>query len=104
MVQREQTHPVIGQIIAQADRFSAVDAMQDEYERARLSRVIQNTLADYDALMVPTAPTIYRIAEVETDPLVKTATWALIPILSILPIFRLWRYQIAFVLMVCQRA
>ena len=29
------------------------------------SRVIQNTLADYDALMVPTAPTIYRIAEVE---------------------------------------
>ncbi|HAK14242.1 MAG TPA: allophanate hydrolase, partial [Acinetobacter radioresistens] len=31
MVQREQTHPVIGQIIAQADRFSAVDAMQDEY-------------------------------------------------------------------------
>lgn len=73
MVQREQTHPVIGQIIAQADRFNAVDAMQDEYERARLSRVIQNTLADYDALMVPTAPTIYRIAEVEADPLVKNS-------------------------------
>ena len=73
MVQREQTHPVIGQIISQADRFSAVDAMQDEYERARLSRVIQNTLADYDALMVPTAPTIYRIAEVEADPLVKNS-------------------------------
>jgi len=73
MVQREQTHPVIGQIIAQADRFSAVDAMQDEYERARLSRVIQTTLADYDALMVPTAPTIYRIADVEADPLVKNS-------------------------------
>ena len=73
MVQREQTHPVIGQIIAQADRFSAVDAMQDEYERARLSRIIQNTLTDYDALMVPTAPTIYRIAEVEADPLVKNS-------------------------------
>lgn len=73
MVQREQTYPVIGQIIAQADRFSAVDAMQDEYERARLSRVIQNTLVDYDALMVPTAPTIYRISEVEADPLVKNS-------------------------------
>ncbi|MEQ1368393.1 allophanate hydrolase [Acinetobacter schindleri] len=73
MVQREQTHPVIGQIIAQADRFSAVDAMQDEYERARLSRIIQNTLTDYDALMVPTAPTIYRITEVEADPLVKNS-------------------------------
>ncbi|UOH76329.1 allophanate hydrolase [Acinetobacter schindleri] len=73
MVQREQTHPVIGQIIAQADRFSAVDAMQDEYERARLSRIIQNTLTDYDALMVPTAPTIYRITEVEANPLVKNS-------------------------------
>ncbi|MGE8624130.1 allophanate hydrolase [Acinetobacter schindleri] len=73
MVQREQTHLVIGQIIAQADRFSAVDAMQDEYERARLSRIIQNTLTDYDALMVPTAPTIYRITEVEADPLVKNS-------------------------------
>ncbi len=73
MVQREQTHLVIGQIIAQADQFSAVDAMQDEYERASLSRVIQNTLADYDALMVPTAPTIYRIADVEADPLVKNS-------------------------------
>ncbi|MBF4521212.1 allophanate hydrolase [Acinetobacter towneri] len=73
MVKREQTHAVIGQIIAQADQFSAVDVMQDEYERARLSRIIQNTLADYDALMVPTAPTIYRIAEVEADPLVKNS-------------------------------
>ena len=73
MVQREQTHPVIGQIIAQADRFSAVDAMQDEYERAQLARKINVALEPFDALMVPTAPTIYRIAEVEADPLVKNS-------------------------------
>lgn len=73
MVQREQTHPVIGQIIAQADRFSAVDAMQDEYERAQLARKINVALEPFDALMVPTAPTIYRIADVEADPLVKNS-------------------------------
>ncbi len=98
MVQREQTHPVIGQIIAQADRFSAVDAMQDEYERARLSRVIQNTLADYDALMVPTAPTIYRIAEVEADPLVKNSHMgAYTNFVQFCRFCRLWRCRIAYV-------
>ena len=72
-VSRECTHPVIGQIIAQADHFTAVDAMQAEYDRAVLARKIQNQLAEYDALMVPTAPTIYRIEEVEADPLTKNS-------------------------------
>ena len=72
-VTREQTHPVIGQIIAQADQFTAVDAMQAEYDRALLARKIQQQLAEFDALMVPTAPTIYRIAEVEADPLTKNS-------------------------------
>lgn len=72
-VSREQTHPVIGQIIAQADQFSAVDVMQAEYDRAALARKIQQQLAEFDALMVPTAPTIYRIDEVEADPLTKNS-------------------------------
>lgn len=73
MVKREQTHAVIHQIIAQADQFSAVDAMQAEYERADLARKINLALAPFDALMVPTAPTIYKISEVEADPLVKNS-------------------------------
>ena len=72
-VSREQTHPVIKQIIAQADQFTATDMMQAEYERAELARQINELLAPYDALMVPTAPTIYTIAEVEADPLVKNS-------------------------------
>jgi allophanate hydrolase len=73
MVSREVTHPVIRQIISQADNFNAVDMMQAEYERAQLARQINLALADFDALMVPTAPTIYKIAEVEADPLVKNS-------------------------------
>lgn len=73
IVKREQTHPVIARIIAQADGFDAVDTMQAEYKRANLARVINHYLAPYDALMVPTAPTIYKIADVEADPLVKNS-------------------------------
>ena len=73
MVSRDVTHPVINQIISQADNYNAVDMMQAEYERAQLARQINLALADFDALMVPTAPTIYKIADVEADPLVKNS-------------------------------
>lgn len=72
-VTREQAHPVIAKIVSQADQFTAVDMIEAEYERAQLARQINLVLAQYDALMVPTAPTIYRIAEVETDPMVKNS-------------------------------
>lgn len=73
LIQREQAHLVIQKIIAQADKFTAVDTMQAEYERADLARQINLALAPYDALMVPTAPTIYKIADVEADPIVKNS-------------------------------
>lgn len=73
MVQREDCHLVIKQIIEQANKFSAVDAMQAEYERADLARKINLELDAFDALMVPTSPTIYRIADVEADPIVKNS-------------------------------
>ena len=73
LVTREHCHSVIAKIIAQADQFSAVDAMQAEYERADLARKINLALEPFDALMVPTAPTIYTIAEVEADPIAKNS-------------------------------
>lgn len=73
MIHREQAHPVIAHIIAQADKFQATDAMQAEYTRAELARKINLALVPYDALMVPTSPTIYKIAEVEADPIVKNS-------------------------------
>lgn len=72
-INRDQAHPVIQKIIAQADQFSATDVMQDEYDRAEMARYIQQTLANFDALMVPTAPTIYTISEVEADPILKNS-------------------------------
>lgn len=72
-VSRDVLHPVIQEITSQADQFSAVDLIEAEYERAELSRHIQLTLQAFDALMVPTAATIYTIAEVEADPLVKNS-------------------------------
>ena len=73
LVTREHCHSVIAKIIAQADQFSAVDAMQAEYERADLARKINLALESFDALMVPTAPTIYTIAEVEADPIARNS-------------------------------
>ena len=73
VVTREQAHPVIAEIIAQADKFTATDALQAEYKRAVLARKINLALQAYDALMVPTSPTIYRIADVEADPIVKNS-------------------------------
>ncbi|MCU4413920.1 allophanate hydrolase [Acinetobacter sp. WU_MDCI_Axc73] len=72
-INRDQAYPVIQKIIAQADQFSATDVMQDEYDRAEMARYIQQVLAKFDALMVPTAPTIYTISEVEADPIVKNS-------------------------------
>lgn len=72
-VKRAQVHPIIAQIIAQADQFTAADALQAEYRRAELARKINLTLKPYDALMVPTAPTIYKIADVDADPLIKNS-------------------------------
>ncbi|MFW1801088.1 allophanate hydrolase [Acinetobacter nematophilus] len=72
-VSREQAHPVIAEIIAQADQFKAKDAFQAEYQRAELAQKINLRLQAYDALMVPTSPTIYQISEVEADPLNKNS-------------------------------
>src|SRR5690606_28751154 len=72
-VRREQCHPVIKQIIDQADQFNAVDVMQDEYQRAEWARQTNLQLENYDALMVPTAPTIYRSADFEADPIQKNS-------------------------------
>lgn len=66
-------HPVVAQIIDQADKFTACDALQAEYDRAHWANQINQVLKNYDALMVPTAPTIYTIAEVEADPIVKNS-------------------------------
>ncbi|SER13400.1 allophanate hydrolase [Rosenbergiella nectarea] len=65
----EQMDPTVYQVIRQGVNFSAVQAYQAEYLRADLTRQIQRTLADVDALLVPTTPTIHTLAALEHAPI-----------------------------------
>jgi allophanate hydrolase len=71
-------NPVVRGIIEQAKNFSATDAYRAEYRRADLARQIQSVMASVDALVVPTAPRMPTIAEVEADPVAvnsQLGTW-----------------------------
>lgn len=61
-------HPVVRGIVEQAADYSALDAFKAEYRRAELARRIHQALAGFDALVVPTSPSIYTIAQLEADP------------------------------------
>ncbi|MBV7484730.1 allophanate hydrolase [Bordetella sp. BOR01] len=61
--------PVVRGIVEQAARYSAVDTFEAEYRRAELARIIQQTLQGFDAMVVPTSPSIYTIAQLRADPL-----------------------------------
>ncbi|CAM3970355.1 allophanate hydrolase [Bordetella muralis] len=65
----DEIDPVVRSIIGQAARYSAVDTFEAEYRRAALTRVIQQALSGFDALVVPTAPSIYTIAQLREDPI-----------------------------------
>jgi allophanate hydrolase len=60
---------VTRRIIAPAAEARAVDAFKAQYRLADLKRQADGAMAGLDCVLVPTAPTIYRIAEVESDPI-----------------------------------
>ena len=64
----EEMDPVVHSIIASGRNYSAVDAYRAEYLRAELSRQIQQSLAPFDALVVPTSPTIHTLEEIKQEP------------------------------------
>jgi allophanate hydrolase len=61
--------PVLQSILANAEKFNAVDTFKYEYRRAALARRINDSLRGFTALLVPTTPTIYTIAAVLDDPI-----------------------------------
>jgi allophanate hydrolase len=62
-------NPVTREVIAAARRYSAADAFDAVYRLAALKRETGAAWNAIDLLLVPTAGTIYRIAEVEADPI-----------------------------------
>ncbi len=61
-------HPVVRDIIFKAKNFSAADAFNGIYKLADLKRKADALLAQFDALVVPTAPTHYKISELQAEP------------------------------------
>jgi allophanate hydrolase len=61
--------PVIREIVAGAKRWSAADAYAHGYLLKTYKRQCDTLLAGVDCVLMPTAGTIYRIVEVEADPI-----------------------------------
>jgi len=66
--QPEAINPVVRGIVENGLQYSACDAYKAEYIRAELSRQINAALASFDALVVPTSPTIRTLAEMDAEP------------------------------------
>ncbi len=65
--------PVVRGIVENGQNYSACDAYRAEYLRAELARRINLALEPFDALVVPTSPTIRRIAEMAEEPVLFNA-------------------------------
>ncbi len=62
-------HPVTKEIILSGLRPTAIDAFAAFYKLERLRRVADYLLSQIDALVLPTAPTIYSVKQVLADPI-----------------------------------
>ena len=64
----EAMDPVVRNIVANGLNYTACDAWRAEYLRAELAQQINQALAGFDALVVPTSPTIRTLQEMEQEP------------------------------------
>jgi allophanate hydrolase len=69
----EALDPTVRQVIGQAVNYSAVDVFKAQYRLEELRREVAPLWSAIDVLMVPTAPTIYTIAQVNADPVAKNS-------------------------------
>ncbi|WP_240031996.1 allophanate hydrolase [Pseudomethylobacillus aquaticus] len=66
--QAEAVYPVTRNIIAGATRFSAADTFAAQYRLKAMQRKAASVWGSVDVIVTPTAGTIYRIDEVNADP------------------------------------
>lgn len=67
-------HPVVREIVEQGYSYSAADAFEGHYRLAELARAAEQMWAQVDLLVVPTAPTCYRVAEMLAAPIALNAS------------------------------
>src|SRR5262249_54887157 len=65
----DDVHPVTRTVIAAGQKPNAVDAFRAFHRLAELRAKAHRALWQMDALMVPTVPAAYTVAEVEADPI-----------------------------------
>lgn len=65
----EHMHPVVQQIIGGATKYTAVDAFRARYRLDEIRESTVGTWREVDILLLPTAGWIYKIAEVEANPI-----------------------------------
>jgi allophanate hydrolase len=61
--------PTVRDIILGATKYSAVDVLNAEYQLQELRSTVNRIFESIDALLLPTAPSIYRIEEIGSNPL-----------------------------------
>ncbi|MFN0317071.1 MAG: allophanate hydrolase [Burkholderiales bacterium] len=66
-------HPVTRAILAGAQDWTATEAYRAIHRLAELSRDARRVLRDTDVFVLPSTPTVYRIAEVEAEPILLNA-------------------------------
>jgi allophanate hydrolase len=62
-------HPVVATVIAKGNTFSAQDVFLAQHQVASLRKQAAKLFLEFDALVVPTVPTLYTRAEVNADPI-----------------------------------
>ena len=65
----EAFDPTVLAIVQQGKNYTALDAYKAEYLKNDLARQIQAQLAEFDALLVPTSPTIHTLVEMQQQPI-----------------------------------
>lgn len=65
----EVIHPVVHDIVMQAETKTAVETFQYEYKMQAYRAVAKELFSNFDFLCTPTAPTTYSIAEVLENPI-----------------------------------
>ncbi len=60
--------PVTHEIVLTGQEYSAVDAFEGQYELAELKARAMAEMSGLDFLALPTAPTIYRVGDLEREP------------------------------------
>jgi allophanate hydrolase len=62
------TNPVVRDIVLGGEKYSAIDAFEGQYKLEALLKQTAPVWQKIDVMLVPSAPTIYRIADMLADP------------------------------------